>query len=113
MQVVYIPKRYGESKLDACPFCGESALTRSNEGVPVCARHKDRALPALKCACGAHLESKQGKFGLFFVCERCGTKSLRQVTEVNPQLRAASARSSAYLDEGKFVRSDDPRFEFR
>jgi hypothetical protein len=117
---MYIPKRYGEAKIDSCPFCGAQAYSRTSEGLPVCANHKNQQMPDVKCACGKYLDMRVGKFGPFFICERCGTKNMNQVLEMNPQMRqpspAKQARAGAYKNEygqDTFVRSDDPRFEFR
>lgn len=117
---MYVPKRYGESKVDRCPFCGQQAFARNNQGIPVCNDHRSMELNDLKCACGSYLDMRIGKFGPFFICERCGTKNMTQALEMNPQIRKDSFRKTAlknaYKDEtggDKFVRSDDPRFEFR
>jgi hypothetical protein len=136
---MYIPKRYGESKVEACPFCGASAYTKNKQGLAVCADHKHTELNNLKCLCGSWLDMREGKFGMFFICEKCGTRNLRQALEMNPQVLGSAtrkpastsqfappvasatktqreARKNAYKDENGrdiYVRSDDPRFDFR
>ncbi len=98
---MYIPKRYGESKVDTCPFCGKQAFSLSVEGVPVCAAHKERRLPLIRCACGKALEQKKGKFGIFFVCINCGPVSMKRMLEMNDLSRERKVTE---------VRSDDPEY---
>jgi len=69
---MYIPKRYGQSKAQNCPFCGKQAITRSKEGVPVCLAHKESKMEDKKCACGRWLELRVGKWGPYFHCINCG-----------------------------------------
>jgi hypothetical protein len=116
---MYIPKRYGESRVSACPFCGASAYAKNKQGIPVCADHKNETMQDMKCACGKWLDMREGKFGPFFVCEKCGIVSMQKAREINPQVSASQqrvARANAFKDENGrdvFVRSDDPRFGFR
>jgi hypothetical protein len=114
---MYIPKRYGESKIDRCPFCGQQAFVRNSQGLSVCADHKTTMLDGLKCACGNFMDMRIGKWGPFFICEKCGTRNMNQALEMNPQiLKKSEKKVNAYKDENgkdKFIRSDDPRFEFR
>lgn len=81
-----IPKRYGSSKIDPCPFCKKTAITKNSKGVPVCLAHKEAALPEMKCACGNYLNMMEGKFGIFFNCMSCGNKSLSKVLSMNPSV---------------------------
>ena len=37
----------------------------------------------MKCACGEHLEVKNGKYGVFFLCMNCGPVNVRKVFEMN------------------------------
>ncbi len=83
---MYIPKRYGQSKLDPCPFCKKASITKNSQGVPVCLAHKEAALPEMKCACGNYLNMMEGKFGVFFNCMSCGNKSLSKVLSMNPSV---------------------------
>ena len=80
---MYIPKRYGHSKLEPCPFCKKTAITKNSQGVPVCLAHKESNLPEMKCACGNYLNMMEGKFGVFFNCMSCGNKSLSKVLSMN------------------------------
>ncbi|MBN2142254.1 hypothetical protein JW711_02900 [Candidatus Woesearchaeota archaeon] len=78
-----LPKRYGESKIDKCPFCGRLATTTNSMNVPVCREHKNETLDEMKCACGKVLELKNGKFGPFYNCIDCGNLSMVKVLEFN------------------------------
>ena len=80
---MHIPKRYGQSKIDKCPFCQKHATTLNKQGVPVCASHKEELIDDLKCVCGSTLDMLQGKFGVFFSCMKCGNMNLRKVMEIN------------------------------
>ncbi|MBI4738484.1 hypothetical protein HY772_02800 [Candidatus Woesearchaeota archaeon] len=80
---MHIPKRYGQSKVELCPFCGKQASTENKNGVPVCIKHKNDALQDLKCLCGEYLMPKSGKYGAFFVCLTCGPMNLRKALEIN------------------------------
>ncbi|MDP2749521.1 MAG: hypothetical protein Q8O89_01660 [Nanoarchaeota archaeon] len=91
---MYIPKRYGESKVDNCPFCGRISIMKNAQGVPVCAAHKSENLTDLKCVCGEMLEMNDGKFGIYFKCINCGNMNLRKAIEVNPQIKASTASST-------------------
>ena len=62
---MYIPKRYGESRTENCPFCDSRATTTNDQNVPVCMKHKNKLLDDLKCVCGRWLDLKDGKFGCF------------------------------------------------
>ena len=77
------PKKYGQSKVDDCPYCGKQAVIVSDEGIPVCLAHKHAKLNEMKCVCGDYLELMNGKFGVFFKCERCGTMNPKKVFEIN------------------------------
>jgi RNA polymerase subunit RPABC4/transcription elongation factor Spt4 len=76
---MFIPKRYGESKKETCPFCGKPALTHNRQGVPVCIRHKSESMDALRCLCGDSLELRKGKWGPYFNCLRCGNVSFSKI----------------------------------
>ena len=80
---MFIPKRYGESKIDKCPFCGEQSITLNPQKIPVCLKHKMRRLEAMKCICAGFLDIRQGKFGAFFTCPACGAMNLRKALEIN------------------------------
>lgn len=77
-----IPKKYGESRLDNCPFCGKQAICKNPQGLLVCLEHKDSKLPDIKCACGSWLDIRTGKFGPYFFCMNCGNINLRKGLEL-------------------------------
>ena len=91
---MYIPKRYGQSSVAQCPFCGGNAFAKNAQGVPCCTKHKEKKLPDLKCACGAWLDQRESKFGVFYTCMRCGAVSFSKMMSVNADriLEALSPR---------------------
>ena len=112
---MYIPKKYGQSKIDKCPFCQKHATSFNKQKVPVCFSHRDEVLDNLKCVCGSTLEIMHGKFGIFFSCVKCGNMNLRKVLElnaINPKNNDEKSFSIKNKDEVKTitVRSDDPRY---
>lgn len=80
---MYIPKRYGQSKTNKCPFCDKEAIFLNKQKIPTCKEHKDRQLENLKCICGSLLDMREGKYGIFFICINCGALNLRKVLEIN------------------------------
>ena len=112
---MFIPKKYGQSKIDRCPFCQKQATTMNKQNVPVCSSHKKEALPDLKCTCGSTLDMMHGKFGIFFSCMKCGNINLKKVLDMNtikPKSNSGKIDSINKKNEGKTitVRSDDPRY---
>lgn len=108
-----IPKRYGQSHVDRCPFCESIAVTESIDGVPVCAKHKEAKMPELRCACGEYLDLMKGKFGSYFRCMRCGNISFRKAMEMNPGLESSPKEKKQAANETKkeiTVRSDELDF---
>ena len=83
---MYITKRYGESHMDTCPFCGRQAINKNPQDIPVCKDHKDKCLPEMKCACGEYLLMQKGKFGVFFNCLRCGNINMKKALDINSHL---------------------------
>jgi len=78
-----IPKRYGQSQIAKCPFCGMMSTTVNSQKIPTCVKHKESSLDNLKCACGGYLDLKHGKFGPFFTCFKCGIVNMRKALDVN------------------------------
>lgn len=111
---MHIPKKYGESKIDKCPFCQKHATAMNSQKVPVCQSHKDEVLDNLKCICGLELETLNGKFGTFFSCVKCGNINLKKVLEFNAlkpaQNENFSQKAKAQPSKEMTVRSDDPRY---
>ena len=85
-----IPKRYGEYRREECPFCGKQSITKNPQGVPVCLKHKERLLDGLKCVCGEWLDLRQGKWGPYFFCNKCGNINFKRALELNPQIRESN-----------------------
>ena len=114
---MFIPKKYGHSKVDLCPFCEKHATALNKQKVPVCLGHKEETLDELKCACGSALEMLHGKFGVFFSCMSCGNLSLKKAMEFNtikPKNKSGKNNAPGNNEfKGKSeitVRSDDPRY---
>jgi hypothetical protein len=80
---MYIPKKYGHSKTDLCPFCERNATTNNSQGIPVCQKHKDKDIKSIRCACGSYLEIKTGKYGAYFSCMNCGNINFKKAMEMN------------------------------
>ncbi|MEK0369477.1 MAG: hypothetical protein QQN62_07745 [Nitrosopumilus sp.] len=83
---MYIPKRYGQSKIDNCLFCGRIATVKNAQDIPVCAKHKNTPLPDLKCSCSSYLDLRNGKFGAYFHCLNCGNINMRKALALNPNI---------------------------
>ena len=113
---MFIPKKYGQSKIDNCPFCGKQATILNKQNVPVCPPHKNEKIGDLKCVCGSTLELMNGKFGIFFSCIKCGNMNLRKVLEFNtvkPKMNNENFSQRNEKTQAKkemTVRSDDPRY---
>ena len=124
---MFIPKKYGQSKIDKCPFCQKQAVTLNKQSVPVCVNHKEELLGDLKCVCGSILEMLHGKFGVFFKCINCGNMNLKKIMEFNTIKPKSNFKNNDYqnnnynktvepsknLNKPKTqitIRSDDPRY---
>ena len=66
-----------------CVFCDRQAISKNNQGFPVCVIHKKDDLPEMKCVCGEFLNIKDGKYGAFFLCPGCGPVSVKKALSVN------------------------------
>lgn len=104
-----IPKRYGQSRIDSCPFCSKTAVTKNGQGVPVCVSHKNENLTGLKCACGSYLDVKTGKWGAYFSCFRCGNINIGKALEMNPAPKTVKKEEVQKPKERKevVIRSDE------
>ena len=113
---MYIPKRYGQSRVDTCPFCGKQGVTQNTQGVPVCLQHKNEKLSDLKCICGSYVDIKTGKWGAYASCMKCGNVNLKRVLEMNPAQKAQEKPPQQKQPERKAekkeitVRSDELDF---
>lgn len=81
--MMYIPKKYGMSRIDKCPFCNKQGTAINKQGVPVCNSHREEVLDGLRCMCGECLEVKSGKYGAYFNCINCGNINLKKGLEIN------------------------------
>lgn len=81
-----IPKIYGKSRVDTCPFCFKRATVKNAQDIPVCSNPRHKNLTDLKCACGSYLDVKSGKFGPYFFCFKCGNINFRKGLEMNPKI---------------------------
>lgn len=88
---MHIPKVYGQSKVSSCPFCGQSANVKNEQGVPVCKNHTKSFIQDVKCACGEYMDIREGKWGPFFLCMNCGPVNWRKGMEMNPQIAQQAA----------------------
>lgn len=113
---MYIPKKYGQSKIEQCPFCQRQATVMNKQKVPVCQIHREDILDDLKCACGSTLEMLHGKFGIFFSCMKCGNMNLKKVLELNKikpkKVNETIPQINEKMQSRKetTVRNDDPRY---
>ena len=120
---MYIPKRYGESKIERCPFCSQQAVSVNGQGIPVCTKHKEAVLNEMRCVCGGPADLMTGKFGVYFNCMSCGNINAMKIFEMN-KVEDVSAKEKEYnktpinnLNQRKkyvpneiTIRSDDPRY---
>src|SRR3989338_9989384 len=83
---MHIPKRYGQSKIDLCPFCEKAATAKNSQDAPVCQSHKKMLLPELKCSCSSYLDLRKGKFGVYFNCMNCGNMNMKKALSLNPNM---------------------------
>ena len=126
---MFIPKKYGQSKIDNCPFCQKQAVALNKQSVPVCVNHKEDVLDNLKCVCGETLDILKGKFGVFFKCIKCGNMNLKKIMEFNTIKPKSNFKNNEYsknsynkteestkkINKPKTrteitIRSDDPRY---
>ncbi|NTV24084.1 MAG: hypothetical protein HGA85_06985 [Nanoarchaeota archaeon] len=103
---MYIPKRYGQSKVDTCPLCGKRALFKNKDGLTFCEDHKGSSIPEIRCVCGSYLEMKKGKFGAFFVCINCGTinmkRGLDMLDNMQKKEKPVVRKDEQVSDSGKY-----------
>ncbi len=120
-----VRKQYGQSRTDVCPFCGSTATSANEFGVPTCRHHVKVDMPALKCFCGDWLDVASGKWGPYFRCMRCGNISWSKGLEANPGAFAKAAQGALVQGSSEkkpnilykpstgkdtTIRSDDPEW---
>ncbi len=79
---MYIPKKYGCSQSKSCPFCNRNATSKNEQKIPVCEKHRATKFPDVRCSCKSFLDLRDGKWGPYFVCMKCGNKNLQNVLEL-------------------------------
>lgn len=107
---MYLRKRYGESRIDGCPFCGKPSTSKNSQGVPVCIAHKKLVLDGLRCVCGSFLDVMAGKWGAYCRCPKCGNVNFKRVLEMNPNLLKQQVPEEPKVPEKKkevVIRSDE------
>ena len=77
-----IPKVYGKSKIEHCPFCGRIATQKNDSGLLVCPQHVNAQLEEIRCTCGSWLEQRSGKLGPYFNCLKCGNINFKRGMEM-------------------------------
>ncbi len=105
-----IPKKYGESKKQDCPFCNKPPTTQNAQGVPTCQAHRTQTMQDRKCMCGSWLELKQGKWGPYFNCIKCGNLSFAKGMSRAVSVPSENSAPVKHTPTHQVVRSDDPRF---
>ena len=55
----------------------------------------------MKCICGNYLEPRRGKYGLFFICQKCGIVNKRKASEVNTVKEFHESETEASVREVK------------
>lgn len=110
-------KKYGQSKINQCPFCERQATKKNEEGVDVCHKHVDSSLGDLRCVCKALLELRQGQYGAYFHCTNCGNmnmdKGLKRSTKIIQQQKVVNRpiqKSKPLVKKEITIRSDDPLY---
>ena len=106
------PKRYGQSKMETCPFCSKQAISKNKDGLSVCIDHKGRKIPELRCACGSWLEPCKGKFGPYFRCINCGNVNMKKAMEMNSHISPGDPDKKVFTPKEIQVRSDEVDFLF-
>ena len=86
----YKKKVYGSYKISTCPFCSRTATSKNEQGLDVCHQHTKSIMEESKCICGSWLELRQGKFGPYFHCEKCGNKNFSKGMEVIQSVKPTS-----------------------
>lgn len=105
---MYIPKKYGQSRINPCPFCGKTAVAENPQGVPVCSKHLKNFIPDLKCLCGDWLEIKKGKWGPYCHCLRCGNLNFKRILEINPKIEVEQTTETESTIGNKETKNKKP-----
>ena len=89
-----IPKVYGKSRIEHCPFCGKIATQKNDSGLLVCPQHVNAQLEEIRCTCGSWLEQRSGKFGPYFNCLKCGNINFKRGMEMKALMMNSQRTSS-------------------
>ena len=90
-----IPKKYGSYRIERCPFCDNHATANNDQKIPVCAKHRNKKLPDIKCQCNNYLDLMSGKYGPYFKCIKCGNISWSRAMEINNDAIKALSKEDA------------------
>ncbi|MBS3127948.1 hypothetical protein J4410_02290 [Candidatus Woesearchaeota archaeon] len=116
---MFIPKKYGKSKVEKCPFCDQQAITFNKQGLIVCRNHISALLGEMKCVCGKFADLKTGKWGVYFSCLSCGNVNAKKIFEINNVINLNGKNENKspenIIQKRKnpteiTIRSDDPRY---
>jgi hypothetical protein len=111
-------KRYGQSKVVNCAFCGKIATHKSEDGLEVCHIHVKQKMEEIKCTCGSWLEQKVSNFGPYFNCINCGNfnfdraMEIKSVTMKEEKKQEVIVEKKIYREEPKeiTITSDDVEY---
>lgn len=95
-------KVYGQSKEEACVFCGDNARSENSQGFSTCINCKTKTMEDIKCMCGEYLDVKKSKWGAFFVCSSCGPVSLKKAMELKDAKPSTGLSSDGFKLNKKF-----------
>lgn len=103
---MHLPKRYGQSSVSQCPFCGGQAFAKNDQGIPCCTKHKTLKMPDVKCICGGWLDQRESKFGVFYTCMKCGPISFSKMIGTNgDRIRDVLTKSEAPKPHVNYMQS--------
>ncbi|MFC1753203.1 hypothetical protein ACFL96_07385 [Thermoproteota archaeon] len=62
--------------MEKCIVCDRPATKYNSQSLPVCKVHENHEALNLNCPlCKGYLDVMKGKYGSFFICDKCGTIS--------------------------------------
>ena len=105
----YARKVYGNSKEVHCPFCQRLATQKNEQGVEVCHLHLKSVMEEIKCTCGGWLEQRNGKFGAYFNCLKCGNINFQKGMEMK-KITMTEKPVSVIVDKPKIERSFESNY---
>ena len=96
-----VPKVYGQSMVNSCPFCGKVATAKSEQGADVCSKHTKMQIVNAKCHCGDYIDLLTGKYGAYFNCLKCGNINYQKGLDMWRASGCASEELGAEKKEAK------------